>query len=280
MLAATSENVIVVTRPAIYSNKNLISYDISSGNLSWQQDVKLPVLLTSDEGTLFIGENNQIVLLDGKSGALVDTFSLPSAGIVTSLYRINDTFYIHGSAGRFVTYETVEKTQTTSEQNFVTRPLLVEDNILFVIEADKLSAIELSTDLVLWQTEINEAISNPVFSENMIIFRTGHPIYTGSIYALDKLAGNILWEKRADVIGNIEVKNSRVFFLGVEGYLAVLDQTSGQEIARIDFSDGPFILPDPNREIGGFYVAADPKGETIFTSFGDSCQLYAIEMVH
>ena len=105
-------------------------------------------------------------------------------------------------------------------------------------------------------------------------------LFISNLYALNKKTGEVLWKKDFQIISNIEVKDNRIYFITLNGYLVVLDQKNGTEMVSINLSPEPFILPYSNVDgvIGAYSVVADPKNNVVVVSLGDSCQLLALQI--
>lgn len=279
LLAASSGKLFVVANTASFPGPNLLSYDTVTGNFLWHRSVDLPMLLAVNDGKIYQGRNDVLDVLDGLKGNLLEEIPLPQAGEIVSLYQIGDKFYIYGSSGRFIVFDnSVKKIVMTTEPNFIEQTLLTDDDITYSHTVNRLVAFNGKTSTMVWQTEIDGSFSDAVFQNDMIFLSVGSPIYTSSIYAINRSTGAVVWKKDINVISNIEPQNSELYVLTLDGYLTVLDQQTGQEVNKMQFTAVPFLLNDSQTTSGGYYISADIENKIIVASLGDSCQLMAIKL--
>ena len=280
VLAAGPGRLFVAANTPSYPGPNLLSYDTLTGNLLWHQPVDLPIFLFVTDGKLYQAQNDEIGVFDSVTGSSLEKFSVPKVGIIDSLYQIGDKFYMYSSSGRFIVFDVnTKKIVSITEPNFVEQTLLINDNITYSHKGNKILAYNGSTGTVVWQVEINEPFTDPVFQNDLIFIRTGSSIYTSGISAINRSTGAVVWNKDLNVIiSNVVAQNSELYFLTVDGFLIILDQQTGQEIGRMQFTAAPFLLPDTQTTIGGYYVSADIANKIIITSLGDSCQLIAVKL--
>jgi hypothetical protein len=71
--------------------------------------------------------------------------------------------------------------------------------------------------------------------------------------------------------------SASLFYLTLDGYLVGVDKYTGEQTYTLEFSPRPFILSDPTRLVGGYYIAADQENSVLFVSLGDSLQIFAIQ---
>ena len=280
LLASGPGRLFVVANSPSYPGPHLLSYDTLTGSLLSQRLVDLPILLFLSDGKLYVGQHDEIGVFDSMTGSLLEEFSIPKAGIIESLYQRGDKFYIYGNTGRFIVFDTsVMKTVTTTEPNFLEHVFLIDDNITYSHKGNELIAFNGSSGAVVWQAEMNEPFTDPVFQNDMIFIRTGSSIYTSGISAINRSTGVVVWKKDLNIIiSNVVAQNSELYFLTVDGFLIVLDQQTGQEIGKMQFTSAPFLLNDTQYAIGGYYVSADTDNKIIIVSLGDSCQLFGVKL--
>jgi len=118
---------------------------------------------------------------------------------------------------------------------------------------------------------------HPLFTENMIIIVSE----TGNIYGLDKKNGTLVWKVATHIISNVAVNRSKLYYLANDGYLKVLELSTGQEIAKVEFAPTPFQLIDPATEnilIGAYNLWVDSENNILTVSLGDSCQFMGFKI--
>lgn len=225
------------------------------------------------------GQNNKLSLFAYSTGNLIEEIPVPQVGIIESFYQRDGKDYLYGSSGRFIIFDaSAKKVVTSTDPNFEEHIFLIDNNVSYSHKGNSLIAFNLGTNTIAWQVEIDEPFANPLFGEGMIFIRTGNPIYSGNIYAINESTGAVVWKKEVGIISNIEAQNSKLYFLTVDGFLNILDQQSGQVIARIQFTAAPFLISSSQSAIGGYYVSVDADNKIIIVAVGDSCQLMALKL--
>ena len=277
MLAIASDTLLVAANISTFT-RGIKAYDLR-GKYVWDWSSATPLILVADQNNVFEGDFEKITILNAESGNLVDEIPLPGIGNITSFYHTGDNIFVSGSSGRFAIYNFSSKVMAISQPDFTKRMLMKEDNILYWMGGGKVFAEEANTGNVIWATEINESLSNPVFTEGSIFIRTGDILLGGNLYAINRTNGNIEWKKNLHIISNVDVTDFGVYFLTMDGYLIVLDPQTGEEVAKLEFNSRPFALNYNSPElIGGYFVDANPEKGMIAASLGDSCQIMVIKI--
>ncbi len=115
----------------------------------------------------------------------------------------------------------------------------------------------------------------PVFIDSKIFIRTG--IKLGSVYALDRESGNLLW-KTNDIVSNViySPRKSSIYVMRNDGRLVALDEKTGKEETIVTFSF-PLSVLDEERDLGSYQIAYDESAHLLFVSVGNSGQLFAFK---
>lgn len=278
LLATTPEILFTVARTSDISRVSLFAYDANSGERLWEKPTDLPALLATYEAKLYLGLYDKVEVYEGNTEESDEEIVMPEAGNILSIYPSQDRLFVYGGSGKFFTYDMTTKSVSSIASDFVTRSFLVEEGILYFHKGKTLGALDIRGNVSVWEVDIQEPFTNPNFSDDMIFIRTGNPINPGSIYAIDKNSGNIAWKKNINVISNLEVKDHHLFFMVEDGHLFILDRNSGEEVARFEFKVESFTTSPLRDTIGGYYVTFDSENKIIYSSFGDSCQIFAISI--
>lgn len=72
------------------------------------------------------------------------------------------------------------------------------------------------------------------------------------------------------------VDTKQLYLLSEKGYLISVDEISGQENWRVEFSNAPFVVSTVTQNVGGYGLWFDTQNKIAVVALGDSCQLIAI----
>jgi outer membrane protein assembly factor BamB len=144
-----------------------------------------------------------------------------------------------------------------------------------------IQSVNSATGDVIWQQfDLDDYLRlNPIFMKDKILLRTGEG-YGGSVYALDRATGMILWKTTEEnIIGSIalSINNGQVYALTRDGYLISIDTEVGNQKIMAEFSNIPFIL-NGEKQVGGYEVAFDDSTQMLYVLLGDSRQLFAFQV--
>ncbi|MFH2102597.1 MAG: PQQ-binding-like beta-propeller repeat protein [Chloroflexota bacterium] len=148
----------------------------------------------------------------------------------------------------------------------------------YYVEDNGLQVIDSRTNTILWHRDLDDTLTlAPLFLDDRIYLRTGRTM--GSIYAIDRTSGEVLWKTDDNIISNMAYSPSDllVFCLTRDGYLLAIDRDSGQEFVLGEFSSVPFIINGED-DVGGYELAFDDSTNMLFVLLGDSRQLFAFQM--
>lgn len=140
-------------------------------------------------------------------------------------------------------------------------------------------AINTKTGELLWEAQLDHVLSmQPVFTENTIFLRSGNGI--GSIYAIERSTGNILWKTDDTFISDIAFsdKNGLVYVINQNGEVWEINGSSGERKPIIEFTNTPFQYNGPEANVGGYEIAYDNTEDILYVLLGDSTQLFAFKV--
>jgi outer membrane protein assembly factor BamB len=159
------------------------------------------------------------------------------------------------------------------EEAFISTPIDT-----FINESNsKLKAVLLESGQTKWETKIPGGLrAPPIFLDHVIILRSGDVM--GSIYAIDRASGDILWKTEIGVISNIgySVNHNKIYYLTKEGKLLGSDINTGTESVLVDFTPAPFTTLN-EENVGAYNVAFDDTTNILYAIIGDSMQLFAFK---
>jgi len=100
----------------------------------------------------------------------------------------------------------------------------------------------------------------------------------GSVYAMQRSTGKILWKTDNNVISNIVISPAKklAYVLTRDGKLLGIDIDNGASTTLIEFSNVPFVLNGEDI-VGGYELAYDQTTKSLFILLGDSRQLFAFK---
>jgi outer membrane protein assembly factor BamB len=259
--------------------KTLYAFDSITGNIVWKQNRVFPNIIATHDSVLYTGDLNTITAYDAASGKSMWKAHTPYAGQFIAITFLNDKIFLYSSNTSFFILDSSGQVLKSTDPYYFPMPYIVGDDITYAGNDNGIIAFETQTGNTIWQANIEGSLyAGPYFLEDSIYLRTGTSVIPGSVYAMDKSNGRILWIKDANAISNICSLGKNLYFLTLDGYLMVLDQQTGTEVAKLEFSPRPFILPTAEWRLGGYYVASDPANNIIAVSLGDSYQLFALKI--
>jgi len=231
------------------SNGQLVKIDATTGKEIWRVDVDEPI----SAGTEFAGG---LVLAGTKKGALVafDVKGKPlwraflssevlgkpgySDGIVIARTGDNRIYGLDAADGtRKWIYERTAPALTLRSS----AGLAVSDGVVYAgFSGGKFVAIRADNGKLLWQktvavprgvTEIERItdITSPPYIDGPVVYTVA---YQGKIAALDRLTGNIKWDRAISSYKGLTAENNKVFVSHTFGSVYALDNTTGRSFWR------------------------------------------------
>lgn len=278
LMQGTASKVFLVTgQDSKYGGSKILALDTQSGSVLWQRNVVLPASIITSSTLLYTSLYDKIEVVDPQTGNLVKTIEVPKVGFIYNVFATEHNLYAFTKSGRYLTYNINDGSYSLSEPFLPYHPFLIENGIMYFVDTEAYKAKDIETQSILWENSVNDAFTaHPLFTHDMIILLTR----MGSIYSLDKGTGKLLWKLDENVISNIAVNKSDLYFVTNDGYLKMLDMNSGQEIAKLEFVPASFEpnSPPSGNIIGAYDLWVDSQNDIAVVSFGDSCQLMAIKL--
>ena len=258
-----------------YLTGTIMGLDSITGNMIW----KIPAT-GSGNGEKIIQNN---ILYRGTTGvAVVQAYNiengeliwqtkLPQAHSVTDIYSAENKIFAYTSDSEFFVLN--EKGGIVDSFPETLRVFLEMDGTLYMEDNFAIKAQNAFTRRELWRLEIEDYYTHaPIFENGTILLRTwNNPAY---IYSIDQNTGKVNWKVLKDALSNLFVARRKVYFLDFDGCLVTIDQKSGSEISRVEFSP-PF---DIERRDGGYFVSGDLVNNILVVSFGDNNQIMGLKI--
>lgn len=274
LTAAPNRIIVLGIQP-----KKLYAFDSLTGKLTWEKPGSSPNILAAYNSIIYLADLNKFEAYNTQDGTKLFEVLLPYSGLFTSINFDKDNIFMHSANGSFYMLDMNGNIIKSTGPNTYPMPYIV-NNITYADNTTGLIATDTQTGDLLWEANIPDEnfYTGLYFSEDSIYIRAGNSTVPGNVYAIDRHNGTIRWEHDVDAISNVSLLGENIYFLTQEGYLMVLDQRTGLEMAKLEFSPRPFILPTAEWRLGGYYVASDPSNNVIAVSLGDSYQLFALKI--
>jgi outer membrane protein assembly factor BamB len=276
-MVGSPDQVMLVGLDALSMDKQMLTIDSTTGKVLWKNMVELPSPIIVDATHIYQGGSSILRSFELQRGNLVWETNIPNAGNMMYMSSTPQKILIVTSSGRSYTISLDGKVLSESDRDYSYFPFLSGEEI-YAMRGYIFEARDDKTGQVIWIRTLNEEIVlQPLFSGDMIFIRTGIVNTLGKIYALNRKNGQTAWVSDKNVISNLGVLDSYVFYLGKDNNLQFLDRKDGQERFSLTFSPQRMVTSH-FKSAGGTFVSSDDKNKIVFVSFGDSYQVFAIKM--
>ncbi len=267
-----------------HENVSLFAFDAENGDILWAGGTGKESTLRTDAAVLYVGDggSGRVTTYNLHSGKNIWSEPLPNTRSVRRIYVTDDLLQINASFENFFlinarTGNLIKRSKHELDQDI----FLITDQVMFIQQPTTsiLQAISMISNSLIWDVDVEKAFhQGPVFTDDIIFIRTERGL--GSIFAIGRHTGNILWKTERNVISNVVAKETTVYYLTWDGKLIGLDARTGEQESSITFKPNPFILNGPNNPVvGGYHVAVDEEEGVLYAVLGDSKQLFAFEIV-
>lgn len=260
---------------------SLTSLDLLTGRIRWTVKLGLsaPTDASNNSKYTFLGfaGAGEIAAYSNKNGKRIWSQFLPGARSIDYIVPTELDLSVAATPSHFYLLDGDTGEVIKSIDYAEARPVFFENNgIRYSSESlTSFRATDSRTGVIIWEAWFDDVIAYPpVFDDNHIFLRTGE--WTGRIYALDRLTGAILWHTAGNVITNVAIGDTAVYFLAAEGKLFALDAKTGSQLGTVSFEPNVLELKDPELHFRGFYVAASK--DVVLLYLGDSRQLFAFSI--
>ena len=285
-MVASAGKVFILGNIGNNTEENIVCLDGLNGNVVWRKTnrgyeepgyplVGYPSVLFAAPDGLYVGYGGvpSVKKLALSTGDILWSQSLDGRGL-WFLYAQEDSVqvstdpFIHTVLDK-ITGEILQSTQDWrgGQDIYISAP--------DVTIMHPLQVVRTSTGELIWRQDLDRELTlAPIFLDHIILVRTNRTM--GSIYALARASGAILWKTDGNIISGIAYSpsNAKVYVLTRDGKLLSIDRDSGNQVTLAVFSSVPFVL-NGEQVVGGYEIAFDDTTEMLYVLLGDSRQLYA-----
>lgn len=277
MMAASDGYVFINGGLAHNAGEKIIGIDGLNGKELWQKsDQWFATALFAAPDGIYVGYSGVPHVNKYKltTGNVIWSQYLSGRGL-GSLYLIEDEVQVSTNPFIFTVLDKMDGKVLRTRRGDDVYISTSTDTIIHGIQS-----VNPTTGDVIWQQfDLDDYLRlNPIFLNDRILVRTGEG-YGGSVYALDRKNGAILWKSNENIISSIAYSphNKQVYALTKDGYLLGIDTVSGKQKVLANFSDAP-LEHLGNDVVFGYDVVFDDKTQMLYVLLGDSRQLFAFQL--
>lgn len=276
---ADSTVVIANHDPNASLHYRLQALNTKLGRQLWEIDLPQRVGVHSlliEERRLYVGIDWEIQAYDLANGQLL--WQTPGEPIQRTRYELV------WSNGTLINYSTVlqedyslmsvynPSTGTLLQQEKVSAfPLLTTAKVEYRGSCDQLSAINIPSKKVKWQTRLSGCPQHkPVLIDSSLLVATYSDYRSiAGLHLISTVDGRVIWYAlEDDLVSNFAIIDRTVYTIRRNGDIVGLDLDSGQEIGVIQFNTDQ---TDPSQN--AYWLAANER--QLFAYYGDSRELIA-----
>lgn len=270
--------------PSIYNNQVFIAdsngflsaLDATDGKTVWRVDTDKPITGGPGAGselTLFGTREAEVFAYNASDGKFLwqskvssEVLAAPQAEDNIVVVRTIDgkLFGLGGETGeRLWTYD---RTVPSLTLRGTSAPIIYDGLVITGFDGGKLTALELNSGRLVWETAISRAAgrseldrmvdidSEPIIKDDVIYVAT----FQGNIAAVELETGRMLWNRDISSYAGLGVDNKHIYITDDDSYVWALDRTSGssvwkQESLRARAATAP-------ASIGTYVVVGDLEG--------------------
>jgi outer membrane protein assembly factor BamB len=256
----------------------LTAYDTMSSNTAWQApEISRPSAVR--DTTLYRPVPGGLQAYDTKNGKLLWQTQPPYRSNVAGLYVNSNNIFLSEQNDRLLVLDRSGNFIAALDTSSAIEPLSVESGILYYSDSEGLHARDVKTEELRWTAAIPDIRASVITDQDIYVLAEPFAGWH-AIYAVAKRNGTILWkwDRQAQVISNLCLLGSNLFFLTRDGYLVLLNTRTGNQATRIEFTNVPFVLDRAQPPVTGYQVAADPLNGALAIAFGDTYQIVALKL--
>ncbi|HLO18802.1 MAG TPA: PQQ-binding-like beta-propeller repeat protein [Anaerolineales bacterium] len=254
----------------------LTAIDSLSGDVLWQKPIySSSGYLISQDKVVYRGTfgDAELQTYDADTGDMLWENKLSGAHSVTELYSTTDKLFIFTGNDKFLILDAEGEILEIRSEPY--RTFLENNGRLYRNRNSSFELFDTSTQKVVWDVNIEDRFTHsPVFDNGKIYLRTW--AVPTEIYSIDDVTGTVDWKVSYDVVSNLCVLKTRIYFLTLDGNLVAIDRLSGNEVSKVKLS--PAF--DHTKQIGGYFVAADSLNNVLAISFGDNAQIMGLKITN
>jgi len=262
---------------------NINAFDPKTGQAAWEakREESISEMVVQDS-VVYATKHRGLTAWDAKTGDLIWDIGNLDTGNAQNLFVGQQYIFVQHQTGKHVAIVDLSgKVIMALDTSSNWHTLSMDDNVAYYTDGNGLNALDIHTNQNKWMAPIENLRSiTSVVSEDLIYLDSERLIDFDSVIAVDKHSGDITWkrEKYEKIISNLCLLDENIYFLNAAGFLIALDKTNGQEVARLEFTNIPFVLyRSTEPQVSRYLITADTKNRILVIAFGDSFQLMAIQ---
>lgn len=250
--------------------------DGKSGNPLWAQTGLSKLRVTCAEDAVFVASSTSIWRRNPSTRQVEWHRTVPWP---------TDIIHLHHAEGKLYAWTRPDAATTildAASGDVLVAPTVNDSRQLLLIARDavfagygNITAYDVVRDEPLWTDDLEARVYEPPsFDESIVYVRTGEAI--GTVYALDRSTGEVLWATGRHILSNLLHSDGSLYVLTEQGELQALDPITGAATTLMRFQPAP--LPVGGYPVG-YYLAMSEPLHLIYIYIGDTRQLMAYEIL-
>jgi outer membrane protein assembly factor BamB len=258
------------------TDSNLICLNSLNGDVLWQTTSGNHTAIAVELDAVFVTYRNIVGVRRYNSVGQVDWEKHLSGTSSNYLYIVDNQVQVLTIPEKFwiLDFNGIEIKNISGDKIFMSTP-----NDTFIVSSG-VQIRETDSRKIIWDYyQFDDVLEMaPVITSKYVLVRTGQSL--GSIFALNRTNGKLIWKTDNNIISNITYSPSRrvIYALTREGNLLAINENDGSTDVIVEFSSVPFIQNgETSVDVGSYQLAFDTVENILFVSLGDSRQLFAFE---
>jgi len=273
LISSSNKAIVQGAQKGKIFQASVFGINSTTGEILWEIPGSNAETIIANDNVLYRGTvgTTKVYAHKIENGELLWSTFLPLVHSTSSLSYANNKIYVHSNNDAFY----VLNEQGEIIDNFWETSIIfsVIDDVLYMEENYSLKAVDYLSKKALWQVDIGQRYTDPVFEGREIIVKTW--TYSADIYSIDRYTQKINWVTAQEVASNLCLIKGKIYFINPDGFLMAIDQPTGNEISRVKFSP-QFDLAI---QIGTYSVACDVANDILVISFGDNTQIMGLKVM-
>ncbi|MBI9051561.1 MAG: PQQ-binding-like beta-propeller repeat protein [Anaerolineaceae bacterium] len=252
----------------------LTALDSINGNSIWVRSNTIGEDVITNRDVLYQGTSGiaYVRAFDVNTGDELWSTRLPKAHSVDMLSYTNNEILVHTTDSQCFVLNDDGEILNRFEETFVV--FLKTNGFLYMENGFGIQSVDYSSKEIIWDLEVSPYFSVPFYSDGTLFMNTHSD--NGYILAVNHKTGEVNWKVNQDVLSNLYVTDTKLYFVNKDSELVVLDKTTGDEISITKFTP-TFDLDIQNEE---YYITGDPTNNILAISFGDNNQIIGLKILN
>lgn len=279
LMIASSGKLVLLASLANNTEYHIVCISGENGNLIWERDADSASLsslfVTSDSIYAGYSGNPHVARHNLTTGEIEWSQTISGRGLMY-LFVLDNEVNVLASPEKFtrLNLDTGSIIDSISGKNVF---ISSGQEMIIHTTMNELKSLNSSTGTVNWSVDFDREVRlRPIFTPDVMYVRTGKTL--GSLYAIKRSNGTVLWKTAANVISSIgySIGSKEIYVLTRDGQLIGINKNTGEQTVLVELSSSPFVLNGED-EVGGYEVSLDDKTRMIYVLLGDSRQLFAFQ---